>query len=234
MATVGPRPHMEIFLVAADFKEPLRIEGQDFLNRQLVLAARCGLVLVVIEVRGGQQQQVLVRGKNFGERMAHGLESGELQLTESDGNEGEAGIEHLQKRNLHFEGMFPLVSHRIVGQYRAGSRDPGREFRIDRRITQRSPPGALAKDGGFFPVGKMADAQNDDSPREGNARVDRPGYAAGVHVTGVGHQAGPKTCRLDLRFGRHTLADQRGKRLGLSGIKNSGDGGRAKHGGSAD
>src|SRR5262249_16510707 len=143
------------FFLAANFIKAGRIQCQDFFDGKIVLPNGRRLIFVVIEVGGGEQENVIVGGQNLAERVADGGQRGEVQRAESNRDKRKTGIKDLQKGNLHFERVFAFVSERILTKERTRARNLGGQSGIDVRVAERRAPDAEREHGGVFAVRKM-------------------------------------------------------------------------------
>ena len=73
--------------------ELLRIPRKDLIDRELVLSQRRLLILVVIEIRAGQDGDVPLVFQNFRDRATHFFRVVEAMRSQADGNEGEGVAE---------------------------------------------------------------------------------------------------------------------------------------------
>jgi len=80
------------FIAAASVQKAGGIESKDFFDGQRVFATGGGFVFIMIEVGGGEEEDVVVRGKDFGERLPYGGEDVEVERAQGDGHKCESRV----------------------------------------------------------------------------------------------------------------------------------------------
>jgi len=223
-------------LAAANFSEFERIEGENLVDGELVLAARGGEVFVVVEIGSGEEEDIGISGEDLAERVANANELVIRKRADGDGDNFGCGSEELEERKLNFEGVFGFVSQLVFAKDGRGVENFSGERGVYGNIAERSAPCATGNDGGVFAIRKMADAEDDDAIGKVDAGEDLSGDGAGVNIAGVRNETGAKFCQRGPGFcgaGGNAFAKESGECGGFSGIESAGNSGKAKHGGSA-
>src|SRR5207253_1326238 len=134
----------------------------------------------------------------------------------------------LQKRKLNLERMLLRVRPPVVAEDASLLHQCLGQRRIDRHISERRLPLALAVDGGRMTIAGVIGAENDESPGQFGLRVERGSNMSAVHEARVRHdRADEELFRLRLRIRGKARVDLRAQAVGRRFIEAAGDGWRA-------
>src|SRR2546428_9955343 len=125
--------------------------------------------------------------------------------------------------------MFPAVGHAILAQQWA--RFPQRfcQGLVNRRVAQRSAPGAAREDGCLFTPRIMPHAENDDFLGQRDAPEHLTRYVSRINITRVRHEARSYRNARSSRIGLCESVNESCKFRGIGRIKASGNSRQAKH-----
>src|SRR5260370_26847890 len=125
--------------------------------------------------------------------------------------------------------MLPAVGHAILAQQWARLPQCFRQGLVNRRVAQRSSPGAAREDGRLFPPRIMPHAENYDffGQRDAPEHVTR--YVSRINITRVRHEARSYWNARSSRIGLCESVNESCEFRGIGRIKASGNSRQAKH-----